>query len=81
MATTNENNEFIGARIRRLREAKNLTGAAIQRLTGLSQATLYRVEVAGVVTPRSARLLAKVLGVPAEDLHAEPAAQRPVEQP
>ena len=41
---------------------------ALRRLTGLSQTTIYRAESGGVVTARTAALLAKVLDVPIEDL-------------
>lgn len=59
--------EFIGDRIRKLREQKRLSQVALQRLTGLSQTTLYRAEVGGVVTARTVARLAPVLGVdPAE---------------
>ncbi len=59
--------EFVGDRIRNLREQHRLSQVALQRLTGLSQTTIYRAEVGGVVTMRTAARLAPVLGVdPAE---------------
>jgi transcriptional regulator with XRE-family HTH domain len=60
--------EFIGERIRKLRERRKLSQVALQRLTGLSQTTIYRAEVGGVVTRRTAEKLAPALGVRAEEL-------------
>jgi transcriptional regulator with XRE-family HTH domain len=60
--------EFVGERIRRLRRQKRLSQVAIQRLTGVSQSTLYRAEAGGILTPDTAAALAAVLGCSAEDL-------------
>jgi transcriptional regulator with XRE-family HTH domain len=60
--------DFVGTRIRKLREAKGLSAMALQRLTGLSQATLYRAEQGGVVSPRTAEKLSEALRCRASDL-------------
>jgi transcriptional regulator with XRE-family HTH domain len=56
----NGTTEFIGDRVRQLREKRGLSAAEIQRITNgqLSERTLWRLEKAGVCTPRTARLLA-----------------------
>lgn len=66
----NNGDIFVGDRIRRLREARGLSAMALQRLTGLSQATLYRAERGGVVTKRTAWRIAKALGCRPEELAA-----------
>jgi transcriptional regulator with XRE-family HTH domain len=58
---------FIGYKIRVLREAKRLARLDVQRLTGISEATIARAERGGVVSRRTAERLAVVLGVPADD--------------
>jgi transcriptional regulator with XRE-family HTH domain len=58
----------IGTRIRMLREAKGLARLEVQRLTGISEATIARAEVGGVVTRRTAERLAVVLECGADDL-------------
>jgi transcriptional regulator with XRE-family HTH domain len=60
--------EFIGDRIRRLRERMQLSQVALQRVTRLGQSTIYRAEVGGVVTPETARRLAAALGCDPDDL-------------
>jgi transcriptional regulator with XRE-family HTH domain len=55
-------NEFVGDRIRRLREGKGLSQMTLRRLSGLSPTTIYRAEVGGVVTHKTASRLATVLG-------------------
>jgi transcriptional regulator with XRE-family HTH domain len=49
--------EFIGDKIRRLREARGLSQIALRRLTGLSQSTIYRAEAGGIVTAATASRL------------------------
>lgn len=77
--------EFIGDRLRRLRTARRLSLMAVQRLSGVSWSTLYRCEVGGVLTRRTAERLAPVLGVEVEallpDAPASAAAPRPPEEP
>lgn len=58
----------IGTRVRLLRETKGLARLEVQRITGVSEATIARAEVGGVVTRRTAERLAAALGVPADDL-------------
>jgi transcriptional regulator with XRE-family HTH domain len=58
----------VGTRIRMLREAKSLARLEVQRLTGVSEATIARAEVGGVVTRRTAERLAPALGVLVADL-------------
>lgn len=60
MRTTPENR---GDRIKRLREAAGYSQMRLCRVTGISQATLYRAEVGGVVSLETARRLAVALGV------------------
>jgi transcriptional regulator with XRE-family HTH domain len=60
--------EFIGDKVRRLREARGISQMRICRLTGISERTMSRVEVAGVVTRRTAERLAPVLGVNVAEL-------------
>lgn len=62
------NSEFIGDKLRRLRAERGVSQMAIRRLTGISERTMNRAEVAGVVTRRTAERLAPVLGVAVEDL-------------
>jgi transcriptional regulator with XRE-family HTH domain len=59
---------FIGTHIRMLREARRLARLDVQRLTGISEATIARAERAGVVSNRTAERLAGVLGVSPDDL-------------
>lgn len=59
---------FIGDRIRQLREDRRLSRLDVQRETGLSEATIIRAERAGIVTTRTAQLLAPALGVRPEEL-------------
>ena len=61
-------NEFIGDRIRRLREAKGLSQMALRRLSGLSPTTIYRAEVGGVVTRKTVAKLVGVLGCEPDEL-------------
>jgi len=60
--------DFVGDRVRRLGESRHLSRMVLARLSGVSWSTLYRAEVGGVVTRRTAERLAVVLGVPADDL-------------
>lgn len=62
--------EFIGDRILRLRKQRGLSAADCTRLSGgqISERTVWRAERAGVVTLRTARILAPLLGVEARDL-------------
>jgi transcriptional regulator with XRE-family HTH domain len=53
----------IGEVIRELREARRLARLDVQRLSGLSEATITRAELGGTVTRRTAERLAPVLGV------------------
>jgi transcriptional regulator with XRE-family HTH domain len=58
----------IGTRIRMLREARGLVRLEVQRLSGISEATIARAEVGAVVTRRTAERLAPVLECGADDL-------------
>jgi transcriptional regulator with XRE-family HTH domain len=59
---------FIGTKLRMLREAKRLARLDLQRLTGISEATIARAERGGVVSRRTAERLAPVLECDAADL-------------
>ena len=58
----------IGDKLRRVRESRHLSLMVLARLSGVSWSTLYRAEVGGVLTRRTAERVAPVLGVPADDL-------------
>lgn len=62
--------EFIGDTILRLRKERGLSAADCTRLSGgqISERTVWRAERAGVVTERTARILAPLLGVQPDDL-------------
>lgn len=60
--------ETPGDRIKRLRESAGYSQMRLCRVTGISQATLYRAEVGGVVTVKTAKRVAAVLGCAPEDL-------------
>lgn len=60
--------QFIGTKIRSLRKAKRLALLDVQRLSGVSEATIVRAERGGTVSRRTAERLAPVLGVQADDL-------------
>ena len=62
--------EFIGDTILRLRKERGLSAADCTRLSGgqISERTVWRAERAGVVTERTARILAPILGVTAGEL-------------
>jgi transcriptional regulator with XRE-family HTH domain len=60
--------EFVGDRLRRLRELRRLSQMAEARRAGLSWSTVYRAEVGGVVTRRTAERLAPILGTTPEEL-------------
>jgi transcriptional regulator with XRE-family HTH domain len=60
--------DFVGDRLRRLRESRHLSLMVLARHSGASWSTLYRAEVGGVMTRRTAERVAPVLGVPAADL-------------
>ncbi len=55
-------NEFIGDRVRQLRESRNLSQMHLCRLAGISPTTLYRIEVGGMLTARAEAKLSTVLG-------------------
>lgn len=58
--------------IRRLREEKDLSRDAFARLTGLSLATLYRIETGKQKPgPETRARMAQALGVREEDLNGE----------
>lgn len=57
-----------GERLRRRREAAGYSQMGLCRDSGVSQATLYRAEVGGVVSRRTAERLARVLGCEPRDL-------------
>jgi transcriptional regulator with XRE-family HTH domain len=69
----NKAGEFIGSKLRRLRQDRGYSAADLQRLTNgqLGERTIWKAEVAGTVTQRTARLLAPLLGVQPEDLLAD----------
>jgi transcriptional regulator with XRE-family HTH domain len=60
--------EFVGDRIRRLREAQGLSQMGLRRLSGLSPTTIYRAEVGGVVTPKTAAKLAEIFRCKTDEL-------------
>jgi hypothetical protein len=59
---------FVGTKLRQMRVSKGLSLMLLGRLTGLDPQTIRRCEVAGQITPRSAKRLAKALGCAAEEL-------------
>lgn len=71
--------DFIGNRIRLLREDRGLARLAVQRLTGVSEATIARAERGGIVTRRTAERLAAALDVKPEDLM--PGGEKTQQQP
>jgi len=62
------NPQFVGDVIRGLREAKRLARLDLQRLSGVSEATIARAELGGTITRRTAERLGRVLGVEPERL-------------
>ncbi len=69
--------EYPGARVKQLRDAAGYSQMALARMSGLSQATIIRAELAGVVTRRTAERLAPVLGIGADELLGEAAPAAP----
>jgi DNA-binding transcriptional regulator YiaG len=65
---TTQQAEFVGSKIRRLRESRKLSMVDVRRLVGVSETTLHRAEVGGVVTPRTAVLLGRLLEIAPEEL-------------
>lgn len=61
-----------GDRVKELREALNLSQAGLCRRSGVGLSTIYRIEVAGRLTKRSAEKIAPILGIAVEDLIPEP---------
>jgi len=61
-----------GDRVKKLREAGGLSQMALCRLSGVSQATLYRAEVGGVVTRATAERLSLALHCSPKCLLGEP---------
>ena len=64
----------VGRVIRRLREAKGLSGLALARLSGVTQGHLWALEAGKVANPGAAVLqaLARALGVTVDELLHEP---------
>jgi transcriptional regulator with XRE-family HTH domain len=63
---------FVGDKIKTLRKARNLTFIDLRVKTGLGLTTIQLAERAGVVSARTAALLAPALGVAAEDITPKP---------
>ncbi len=64
--------EFVGDRIRALRLKQSLTFMQLAVKAGIGLTTVQLAEHAGVVTPRTAALLAPVLGCRAEEILPKP---------
>jgi DNA-binding XRE family transcriptional regulator len=57
-------------RLRTVREDAGLTREQLAVKAGISSSTLYLAERAGLMSPNTARKIAAVLRVPAEDLQS-----------
>ena len=70
----------IGARVKRAREAGNLTQREVARRSKYNEVQLSNLE-SGYVIPRADALarIAEALGRPIEDLYRDPAAAKPLE--
>ena len=72
-----------GARLRRLREAKNLTLQQVADAVGCTKAYIWELEMKDGQRPSAERIqaIAKVLGVTMEDVMGEPIEQVPQASP